>query len=179
MYQEGSYAHSSSGTDRVIYKITNFYPLFNRNELHTKSFVSNFWCAVQYLSRQHSFEGWKNIDGTPCKPTLTADWMEAKGYKQMSAKRYEEYFNETCKEPGVYILTIGWRDGGGHATILQKFKDGKLQYIEPQSYDDMQGTKRSIDELCKSGATKPIATRGILRVDNKLFNTKFIDIFNK
>ena len=45
---------------------------------------------MEYLSRQHSFEAWKNTDGTPCKPVLTADWMEAKGYKQMSAKRYEE-----------------------------------------------------------------------------------------
>lgn len=134
---------------------------------------------MEYLSRQHSFEAWKNTDGTPCKPVLTADWMEAKGYKQMSAKRYEEYFKETCKKPGVYILTIGWRNGGGHATILQKFSDGSLHYIEPQVYDKKLGAKRPIEELCKSGATKPIATRGILRVDNKLFNSDFIDIFEK
>lgn len=134
---------------------------------------------MDYLSRQHSFEAWKNPDGTPCRPTLTADWMAAKGYKQMSAKRYEEYFKETCKEPGVYILTIGWRNGGGHATILQKFSDGSLHYIEPQAYNDKLGAKRTIDELCKSGATRPLATRGILRVDNKLFNSDFIDIFDK
>ncbi len=134
---------------------------------------------MEYLSRQHSFEAWRNIDGTPCKPALTADWMNAKGYKQMSAKRYEEYFMETCMEPGVYILTIGWKNGGGHATILQRFDDGSLNYIEPQVYDNRIGAKRSIDELCKNGAIKPIATRGILRVDNKLFNSDFLDIFEK
>ena len=76
-------------------------------------------------------------------------------------------------------MTIGWRNGGGHATILQKFSDGSLHYIEPQIYDKKLGAKRPIEELCKSGATKPIATRGILRVDNKLFNSDFIDIFEK
>lgn len=134
---------------------------------------------MDYLSRQHSFEAWKNPDGTPCRPVLTADWMEAKGYTKMSANRYEEYFRETCKEPGVYILTIGWKNGGGHATVLQKFSDGSLHYIEPQAYDYKLGARRPIEELCKSGATSPLATRGILRVDNKLFNSDFIDIFEK
>ena len=44
-----------------------------------------------------------------------------------------EYFNEVCKEEGVYELSIGWKSGGGHATILQRFADGELRYIEPQS----------------------------------------------
>lgn len=134
---------------------------------------------MDYLSRQHSFEAWKNIDGTPCDPVLTSDWMSAKGYKQMNEKRYREYFMETCKEPGVYILTIGWKSGGGHATILQKFSDGSLHYIEPQAYNEKMGPRRPLDELCKSGAVKPIPTRGILRVDNKLFNSDFLDIFEK
>lgn len=133
----------------------------------------------EYLSRQHSFEAWKNSDGTECTPILTNSWMVSKKYKTMTEKRYREYFNECCKEEGVYILTIGWRGGGGHATILQRMKDGTLAYIEPQEYNDKKGAARSIDELCKSGATKPLATRGILRVDNKIFNTKFISIFDK
>lgn len=133
----------------------------------------------EYLSQQHSFEAWNNIDGTPAKPTLTLDWMKGKGYAQMTEKRYLEYFNESCKEEGVYILTIGWRGGGGHATILQRFSNGELKYIEPQVYDKDKGAQRTIDELCKSGMTKPISTRGVLRVDNKLFNTKFLSIFDK
>lgn len=133
----------------------------------------------EYLSRQRSFEAWKNTDGSPAVPTLTYDWMIAKGYKQMSKKRYAEYFEECCKETGVYILTIGWKGGGGHATVLQRFEDGTLKYIEPQVYSERSGAKRSIDELCESGATKPYPKRGVLRVDNKLFDTKFASIFDK
>lgn len=133
----------------------------------------------EYLSRQRSFEAWTNIDGSQPSPILTYDWMIKKGYKQMSKKRYEEYFEESCKDVGVYILTIGWKGGGGHATILQRFEDGTLKYIEPQVYSETVGAKRSIEELSTDGAVKPIKTRGILRVDNKLFNTKFISIFDK
>lgn len=132
----------------------------------------------EYLSRQRSFEAWLNIDGTIPKPILTYDWMISKGYKSMTEKRYREYFEETCKEEGVYILTIGWRGGGGHATVLQRFANGELKYIEPQVYNEKIGAKRELDELCSDGATQPIGTRGILRVDNKLFNLKFSDIFN-
>ena len=105
--------------------------------------------------------------------------MNAKGYKTMTAKRYKEYFEESCKEEGVYILTIGWRGGGGHATILQRFASGELKYIEPQHYEESKGMKRSIDELCMAGETRPYPKRGILRVDNKIFNTKFLSIFDK
>ena len=133
----------------------------------------------EYLARQRSFEAWTNIDGSKPTPTLTYDWMIKKGYKQMNKKRYEEYFEESCKDVGVYILTIGWKGGGGHATILQRFEDGTLKYIEPQSYSASKGVKRGIEDLSIKGATKPISTRGILRVDNKLFNTKFASIFNK
>ena len=69
--------------------------------------------------------------------------------------------------------------GGGHATILQRFEDGTLKYIEPQVYSASIGAKRGIEELSSMGATNPIVTRGILRVDNKLFNTKFASIFDK
>lgn len=132
----------------------------------------------EYLSRQHTFEAWLKPDGTAPKASLTYDWMIGKGYKQMSKKRYEEYFKECCKETGVYILTIGWKGGGGHATILQRFEDGSLSYIEPQIYNG-KSSKRSIDELCESGALKPVKTRGVMRVDNLLFNQKFASIFEK
>lgn len=133
---------------------------------------------LDYLSRQRSFEAWTNADGSKPTPSLTHDWMIGKGYKLMNKKRYAEFFNECCKETGVYILTIGWKGGGGHATILQRFEDGTLSYIEPQHFDKTAGARRSIDELCEYGGAKPIRTRGVLRVDNKLFNTKFASIFD-
>ena len=133
----------------------------------------------QYLARQRSFEAWLNPDGSACSGVLTVDWMAAKGYKRMNAKRYKEYFEETCKEQGVYVLTIGWKGGGGHATILQRFEDGTLAYIEPQVYSAALGAKRPIDELCNDGGAVPYRKRGILRIDNKIFNKKFLSIFDK
>ena len=126
-----------------------------------------------------SFEMWQNTDGSAAQPTLTYNWMMSKGYKSMTPKRYKEYFEESCKEVGVYILTIGWKGGGGHATVLQRFADGSLKYIEPQEYDSIQGAKRELDELCINGASKPHPSRGLLRVDNKMFDVAFLPLFDK
>lgn len=126
-----------------------------------------------------SFEMWKNTDGSAAQPTLTYDWMVAKGYKTMTPKRYKEFFRESCKEVGVYILTIGWKGGGGHATVLQRFADGSLKYIEPQEYDSIQGAKRDLDGLCLNGATRPHPSRGLLRVDDKIFDAAFLSLFDK
>lgn len=131
------------------------------------------------VASNRSFEMWKNIDGTAATPTLTLEWMTRKGYKKMTEKRYREFLEESCKEKGVYILTIGWRGGGGHATVLQRFEDGTLSYIEPQAFDSLQGARRSIDELCEKGATTPFYKRGVMRVDNKLFDTDFLSLFDK
>lgn len=130
-------------------------------------------------ANNRSFEMWKNIDGTSAKPTLTLEWMTQKGYKKMTEKRYREFLEECCDETGVYILTIGWRRGGGHATVIQRFEDGTLSYIEPQVFDTTQGARRTIDELCSNGATMPFYKRGVMRVDNKLFNPEFISLFDK
>lgn len=133
----------------------------------------------EYLSMQRSFEAWTNTDGSPAVPILYRDWLDKKSYKQMTEKRYREFFDECCKDEGVYILTIGWKGGGGHATVLQRFNDGTLAYIEPQEYDEDKGAKRDICSLCEKGDTRPSYKRGVLRVDNKLFNMKFASIFNK
>ena len=90
-------------------------------------------------------------------------------------------FDEVCKEVGVYELSIGWKGGGGHATILQRFADGTLRYIEPQA-DNSEGSGyewKNLEYLANEGATKNHMCRGIMRIDNKLFNVGFIDIFNK
>ena len=131
------------------------------------------------VAHNRSFEMWKNADGTPAQPVLTRDWMTSKGYRQMTKGRYEEYFNEVCKEEGVYVITIGWKGGGGHATVLQRESDGKLYYIEPQEYNKYLGTRRNISELSVKGAKDPYFKRGILRVDDKVFDTAFLPLFNR
>ena len=130
-----------------------------------------------YLSKGRSWEVWKDIDGTPAKHISVNDWMASKGYKQMSPKRYKEFYEENCMEVGVYQTSIKWKGRGGHATILQRLEDGSLLYIEPQIDNS---SNRSIDYLCNNGKTSGLTdNRGVMRIDNKLFNTDFIDIFNK
>ena len=107
--------------------------------------------------------------------------MIGKKYKKMTPKRYLEFFDEVCKDEGVYELSIGWKKGGGHATILQRFKDGSLKYIEPQA-DNSKGSGyefKDIKYLAENGAANNHGCRGIMRIDNKSFNTDFIDIFDK
>nr|DAL02841.1 MAG TPA: Papain fold toxin 1, glutamine deamidase [Caudoviricetes sp.] len=124
----------------------------------------------EWISRSHSFDIWENADGTPAKPTLYRDWLDSKGGVKMTAKRYKEFYEEATKEPGIYITTIAWKGGGAHATIIQRFADGTLAYIEPQHYSGSM--KRDIMELCNGGRAKVDSVRGIMRVDNKLLKRK-------
>lgn len=137
---------------------------------------------LEYLSRgMNAWEVWRNIDGTPAKHTTINDWLSAKGYKQMTQKRYLQFFDETCKEEGIYELSIGWKGGGGHATILQRFANGELRYIEPQ-LDNSKGSGREshdLNYLGKYGAANVHNCRGIMRIDNKLFNIDYVEIFDK
>lgn len=135
---------------------------------------------LDYLSQGRSFYVWKNADGTPAEHVSINSWLASKGYSRMSPKRYMEFFNETCQKEGVYELVIGWKHGGGHATVLQKFADGELRYIEPQ-VDNSEGSGRewkNIEHLCKQGEEYSHDCRGIMRIDNKLFDVDFIDIFD-
>lgn len=138
--------------------------------------------TLDYLSKGKSFDVWLNADGTPAKHNSFNDWMSAKGYKQMSKNRYLEFFDEQCKEVGVYELVIGWKRGGGHATILQRFADGTLRYIEPQADNSIGSGYEwdNLEHLADRGARSHIHDcRGIMRIDDKLFNLLFTGIFSR
>lgn len=131
----------------------------------------------EWIARGHSFDIWENTDGTKAKPTLYRDYLEEHGYKNMTPKRYKAFYEQATKEPGIYITTIAWKGGeGAHATIIQRFADGSLAYIEPQHYSSATGMKRDIMELCNDGAAKigRLSQRGIMRVDNKLLKRKCV-----
>lgn len=158
---------------------------------------------VVHLSLGNEFKVWKNIDGTPAVPVSMNEWLASKGYTdmKMTESRYLEFFNENTKEPGIYELSIGWWgvetdengniiergvDKGGHATILQRFPPqdgeelGELRYIEPQ-IDNSEGSENenmNLDHLADNGAWTPAPNRGIMRIDNKLFDPAFSDIFD-
>ena len=100
----------------------------------------------------------------------------------MSKNRYLEFFDEQCKEVGVYELVIGWKRGGGHATILQRFADGTLRYIEPQADNSIGSGYEwdNLEHLADRGARSHIHDcRGIMRIDDKLFNLLFTGIFSR
>lgn len=146
-------------------------------DVKAKGNVSDSDSLNEWLSFGHSFDIWNNADGTPAKPVYTAEWMAAQGEEKMTPELYKRYFEETCKEEGVYIVTIGWSGGGGHATILQRDSDGELYYIEPQLYDEKAGERLGTDNLYNHLSDTPLSTRGILRVDDKLFNTDYAELF--
>lgn len=136
-------------------------------------------------SRIVAYEIWKNADGSDATFTHTYQWMRSKGYGIMTPQRYEEFFEESCKEVGIYEILIKWKGGGRHATILQRFEDGELRYIEPQK-DNSKGSsheRHDLDWLCNSLIAKPYVYRGylddgVMRIDNKIFDKAFYDSFD-
>lgn len=128
--------------------------------------------ATQYFSM------WKNADGTKAEASMLRSWMTKKNYKAMTKDRYKEFFAEQCQENGTYALAVSWKGGGGHMTILEKQKGKILARVEPQSYTRGQGTILSLDKLCEKLSPKPTGD-GVMRVDNKLFDTSWAGLFDK
>lgn len=134
----------------------------------------------EWISHGHSFDIWVNADGTRPLQTRYDQWMANNGYKQMSSQRYRAFFEEACKEKGVYVVTIKWKGGqGAHATIIERLDDGRLWYVESQTYNALRGVLHDIMELCNNGAISALGPRGVMRVDDKLFRTNFLSIFEK
>lgn len=121
----------------------------------------------------------ENFDGSDPTISLLSDFMTQKGYLKMSPARYVEFFEECCKEVGIYELTIGWKGRGGHATVLQRLPNGKLVRIELQAYSG--NVYQSLSSLAENGALSGwnLRTRGIVRIDNKILDPKFLSIFKK
>lgn len=146
--------------------------------------------AVDYLSHGvHTWEKWLNKDGSKATWVKLSEWKDAKKYKEMTALRYKEFINETCREEGVYEMCIGWSNtkGDGHSTIIQRFKDGSLKRIDAQVYYKKyfnMDEKKALLSLCQRGQSHAAGIRGyiwegrgIMRIDNKLFNLKHSAIF--
>lgn len=146
--------------------------------------------AVDYLSHGvHTWEKWLNKDGSKATWVKLSEWKDAKKYKEMTALRYKEFINETCREEGVYEMCIGWSNtkGDGHSTIIQRFKDGSLKRVDAQVYYKKyfnMDEKKALLSLCQGGQSHAAGIRGyiwegrgIMRIDDKLFNLKHSAIF--
>lgn len=146
--------------------------------------------AVDYLSHGvHTWEKWLNKDGSKATWVKLSEWKDAKKYKEMTALRYKEFIDETCREEGVYEMCIGWSNtkGDGHSTIIQRFKDGSLKRVDAQVYYKKyfnMDEKKTLLSLCQGGQSHAAGIRGyiwegrgIMRIDDKLFNLKHSAIF--
>lgn len=143
---------------------------------------------VEYLSKGlQCWEKWLNADGTQATWVELNQWKNARGYKEMTTLRYKEFIEDVCKEEGVYEMSIGWARGGGHSTIIQRFADGSLKRVDAQVYCQRYygfDEKMSLANLCKYGEAHLKGwkgfihkCRGIMRIDDKLFNPAFAKIF--
>ena len=135
---------------------------------------------LNYELSHNPFVVWKNADGTVPTPTLYSDYMKKNHLSKMTSDDYKAFFEEACKEKGVYQVEVRLK-GSGHATILQRDDDG-LHFIEPQVYEpyytDNQG-RRSIDDLTDRMASWQWSNWGVMRVDDKLFDPQYANVFEK
>lgn len=136
-----------------------------------------------YLSKGDNWlETWTEKDGTPVSITSFKDYLRAQpSWKHMTQQRYLQYFDEVCKEEGTYEVGLSWESRGGHCTIVKRFSDGSIKYIEPQE-DNSDGSgfeEKDIKYLCERMRKDPILKDGAIKVSDKLLNMKYVSIFLK
>lgn len=171
-YYEGDEYSVNCATCALTYVLRYCFGFDVKAKGNNKSSESlNYWLSMN----DNSFKVWKNADGSTPQPSYMVDWMNQNGKKRMTSADYREYFEESCKEKGVYVLLLSWQRGGGHATILERDEDGKLYRIEPQIYDECVSDeygRRQIDGFVNDLAQNPPSCDGILKVDDKVFDTE-------
>ena len=117
---------------------------------------------------------WKRTDGT------TINWQDSEviHYKEWVKGRtwnqswsLKSFIETTADEPGIYMVRLGWNNGGGHLTVVELTKEKNLIYYDPQS-----GKKNWL--TLWEGQANP-AGCWILRVDDKLIDPSFSECFVK
>lgn len=151
--------------------------------IHAKGNTQKIGDFSYYLSHGDNWlETWTEKDGSPVSITSFKDFQRAHpGWKHMTQQRYLQYFDEVCKEEGTYEVGLSWEPRGGHCTIVKRFNDGSLKYIEPQE-DNSDGSgfeEKDIKYLCEKMRKDPILKDGAIKVSDKLLNLKYVSIFLK
>lgn len=136
-----------------------------------------------YLSKGDNWlETWTEKDGSAVSITSFKEYLKAHpSWKHMTQQRYLQYFDDVCKEEGTYEVGLSWEPRGGHCTIVKRFSDGSLKYIEPQE-DNSDGSgfeEKDIKYLCANMRKDPILKDGAIKVSDKLLNIKYVSIFLK
>jgi hypothetical protein len=136
-----------------------------------------------YLSKGNNWlETWTEKDGSAVSITSFKDYLKAHpSWRHMTQQRYLQYFDDVCKEEGTYEVGLSWEPRGGHCTIVKRFSDGSIKYIEPQE-DNSEGSgfeEKDIKYLCANMRKDPILKDGAIKVSDKLLNIKYVSIFLK
>lgn len=151
--------------------------------IHAKGNTQKIGDLSYYLSHGDNWlETWTEKDGSPVSITSFKDFQRAHpGWKHMTQQRYLQYFDDVCKEEGTYEVGLSWEPRGGHCTIVKRFSDGSLKYIEPQE-DNSDGSgfeEKDIKYLCEKMMKDPILKDGAIKISDKLLNLKYVSIFLK
>lgn len=151
--------------------------------IHAKGNTQKIGDLSYYLSHGDNWlETWTEKDGSPVSITSFKDYLKAHpSWKHMTQQRYLQYFDEVCKEEGTYEVGLSWESRGGHCTIVKRFSDGSIKYIEPQE-DNSDGSgfeEKDIKYLCERMRKDPILKDGAIKVSDKLLNMKYVSIFLK
>lgn len=151
--------------------------------IYAKGNTKAFGDLSNYLSKGNNWlETWKEKDGSAVSITSFKDYLKAHpSWKHMTQQRYLQYFDDVCKEEGTYEVGLSWEPRGGHCTIVKRFSDGSIKYIEPQE-DNSEGSgfeEKDIKYLCANMRKDPILKDGAIKVSDKLLNIKYVSIFLK
>ena len=151
--------------------------------IYAKGNTKAFGDLSNYLSKGNNWlETWTEKDGSAVSITSFKDYLKAHpSWKHMTQQRYLQYFDDVCKEEGTYEVGLSWEPRGGHCTIVKRFSDGSIKYIEPQE-DNSEGSgfeEKDIKYLCANMRKDPILKDGAIKVSDKLLNIKYVSIFLK
>lgn len=151
--------------------------------IYAKGNTKAFGDLSNYLSKGNNWlETWTEKDGSAVSITSFKDYLKAHpSWKHMTKQRYLQYFDDVCKEEGTYEVGLSWEPRGGHCTIVKRFSDGSIKYIEPQE-DNSEGSgfeEKDIKYLCANMRKDPILKDGAIKVSDKLLNIKYVSIFLK
>lgn len=93
------------------------------------------------------------------------DWSHSTKIEDtVEAKR--NFIVDRTTETGRYEVYCGWKKGGAHVFIVEKTKEGNLIWYYPQT-----GNKGNIIE--KYAERMKTNSIGVLRIDDKIINTKY------
>lgn len=151
--------------------------------IYAKGNTKAFGDLSNYLSKGNNWlETWTEKDGSAVSITSFKDYLKAHpSWKHMTQQRYLQYFDDVCTEEGTYEVGLSWEPRGGHCTIVKRFSDGSIKYIEPQE-DNSEGSgfeEKDIKYLCANMRKDPILKDGAIKVSDKLLNIKYVSIFLK